>query len=188
MIDEPTFLVLNAVYLKKMTNNEQITSITGLPQDNVRELTKGLAANGYLVELPDGVMLMPPGTEAVLEFYRTTYKEFRETPLATQWYEKFEIVNSKFIALVSKWQEQNDPGTENRLFQQVEKLQKLLGEIVDRIPRYGEYIRRFNSGIDLVDRGNKQYVCNPTIDSVHNIWFEFHEDILAVVGRPRDTT
>jgi hypothetical protein len=24
------------------------------------------------------------------------------------------------------------------------------------------------------------------VDSIHNIWFEFHEDILTLLGRPRD--
>jgi hypothetical protein len=42
--------------------------------------------------------------------------------------------------------------------------------------------------MDLVDQGRREFVCKPTLDSVHNIWFEFHEDILAVLGRPRDTT
>ena len=36
--------------------------------------------------------------------------------------------------------------------------------------------------------GLREYVCKPTIDFVHNIWFEFHEDFLAVLGRPRDMT
>src|SRR6478672_11898080 len=34
-----------------------------------------------------------------------------------------------------------------------------------------------------IDEGEKEFVCTPTIDSVHNIWFEFHEDILSVIGR-----
>ena len=27
---------------------------------------------------------------------------------------------------------------------------------------------------------------SPSVDSVHNIWFEIHEDILTLLGRPRD--
>jgi hypothetical protein len=38
-----------------------------------------------------------------------------------------------------------------------------------------------------VDAGDASFVVTPTKDSVHNVWFEFHEDILSVLGRPRDT-
>jgi hypothetical protein len=68
----------------------------------------------------------------------------------------------------------------------VERLMKFLEEIIPSIPRYESYVRRFANSISLVDRGDRDYVCKPTIDSVHNIWFEFHEDILSVLGRPRD--
>ena len=60
-----------------------------------------------------------------------------------------------------------------------------MGALVPLIPRYTGYVRRFSAAW-LVDRGQRDFVCSPTIDSVHNIWFEFHEDILAVLGRPRD--
>lgn len=188
MINESAFLVLNAIYLKKMGANEQIAAISGLPLDEVRGLTETFSVDEKLFEMPDGVMLMPSGTDAVLEYYRETYREFRDLPEATRWYERFETVNQRFIALVSEWQQLRDEKTEDRMFQQVAKLIKQLGEIVGRIPRYGEYIRRFENSMGLVDRGDKQYVCSPSVDSVHNVWFEFHEDILAVLGRPRDTT
>jgi hypothetical protein len=64
---------------------------------------------------------------------------------------------------------------------------KNLEEIIPDIPRYRNYARRFTDSVALVDAGNKDYVCKPTIDSIHNVWFEFHEDILSVLGRPRDT-
>lgn len=188
MINDSAFLVLNAIYLKKMGSNAQVAAISGLTLDEVRGWTEKFSAEEKLFEMPDGVMLMPSGTADVLAYYRETYQEFRGLPEATRWYEKFETVNQRFIALVSEWQQLRDERTEDRMFQQVAKLIKLLGEIVGRIPRYGEYIRRFEDSMSLVDRGDKQYVCNPSVDSVHNVWFEFHEDILAVIGRPRDTT
>jgi hypothetical protein len=55
------------------------------------------------------------------------------------------------------------------------------------LSRYEIYVDRFNASVTRIDEGDKDFVCKPTIDSVHNIWFEFHEDILSVIGRPRDT-
>jgi hypothetical protein len=36
-----------------------------------------------------------------------------------------------------------------------------------------------------VDEGDTAYVSTPTVDSVHNVWFEFHEDLLRTMGRAR---
>jgi hypothetical protein len=106
-----------------------------------------------------------------------------------QWYENFESLNSRFIANVTDWQKSDgDERLERKLLQCAERLAKDIGQLVPAIARYAGYVRRFERSMDLVDQGKRDYVCKPTIDSVHNIWFEFHEDILAVLGRPRDTT
>ena len=55
------------------------------------------------------------------------------------------------------------------------------------IPRYGHYAARFERGLEHVDSGRIDYVSSPMVDSLHNIWFEFHEDLLAVLGRPRES-
>jgi hypothetical protein len=188
MVSDVAFLVLNTIYLKKMGTRADVATISGLSFAEVDEQTKAFLADGKLLETPTGMLLMPSGTEAVLDYYRHCYEDVRKSSSAVHWYERFEAINTRFIALVSEWQKSEGEKVQDRIFQQVEKLTKLLGELVDRFPRYGQYIERFERSMSLVDRGEKQYVCNPTVDSVHNIWFEFHEDILAVLGRPRDTT
>jgi hypothetical protein len=54
------------------------------------------------------------------------------------------------------------------------------------VARYGTYRDRFERAIERVDEGKAEYVVSPSVDSIHNIWFEFHEDILTLLGRPRD--
>ena len=53
------------------------------------------------------------------------------------------------------------------------------------MPRYTGYIRRFERSVALVDQGNLDFVCTPTVDSLHNIWFELHEDVLLALGKER---
>jgi hypothetical protein len=89
---------------------------------------------------------------------------------------------------VSEWQSTDgDERIQSRLIKTVERLSKNLQELTPLIPRYESYRNRFGASIARIDEGEKEFVCTPTIDSVHNIWFEFHEDILSVIGRPRDT-
>jgi hypothetical protein len=142
-----------------------------------------------LLKLPDGVMLLTDGTQQVVSYYMQHYANLRTQAPVLQWYENFETLNSRFIATVTDWQKSDgDERLERKLLQCAERLAKDIGQLVPDIPRYVGYVRRFERSMDMVDQGKRDYVCKPTIDSVHNIWFEFHEDILAVLGRPRDTT
>ena len=45
----------------------------------------------------------------------------------------------------------------------------------------------FESSAEADAIAGSERLARPMVDSVHNIWFEFHEDILSVLGRPRDT-
>ena len=36
-----------------------------------------------------------------------------------------------------------------------------------------------------IDAGRHELVSSPMVDSVHNVWFEFHEDLLRTLGRAR---
>ncbi|MBS0342130.1 MAG: hypothetical protein JSS56_16545 [Proteobacteria bacterium] len=189
MLSDDEFAVLNAIYLKKMATAATISEMTSQPTDQVGQQLAQAQQNEQLIALPDGAMLLPPGTQAVLDYYHQRYASIRVEPRTLQWYEAFETLNGRFIAAVTDWQRsEGDERVERKLLQCAERLAKDIGSLVPRVPRYTEYVRRFERSMDRVDQGQRDYVCKPTLDSVHNIWFEFHEDILAVLGRPRDTT
>lgn len=189
MLSEPDFVILNAIYLKKMASAEAIAHVVGLPEGTVSERLTVAAEVGWVLIMPTGAMLLEGGTEAVLSHYREAYAAVRANPAVATWYEHFETVNARFIALVTEWQQtEGDERVERRLLQTAERLTRDIGSLVPLVSRYEAYVHRFERSMDLVDQGQRDYVCKPTIDSVHNIWFEFHEDILAVLGRPRDTT
>lgn len=189
MVSDNQFAVLNAIYLKKMANAASISEMTSLPVEEVSRILTQAENESFVMLLPDGAMLLDGGTRAVLDYYRETYAGVRADAAAVQWYEDFETINRRFIGCVTDWQKTDgDEKVQRKLLQCAERLMKDIGQLVAQVPRYAHYIRRFERSMDLVDQGQRDYVCKPTIDSVHNIWFEFHEDILAVLGRPRDTT
>lgn len=189
MLSDNEFAALNAIYLKKMATAATISEMTSLPTDEVGAQLAQAQQKEQVIALPDGAMLLPGGTQAVLDYYDRKYADMRVEPQTVQWYEAFETLNSRFIGAVTDWQRSDgDERVERKLLQCAERLAKDIGALVPHVPRYAEYVRRFEHSMDRVDQGQRDYVCKPTIDSVHNIWFEFHEDILAVLGRPRDTT
>ena len=189
MLADPPFAVLNALYLKKMASAATVAEVTALAPAEVAALLDAASGAGQVLAMEGSYMLLPDGTAAVLAYYHETYAPTRQTAEALAWYERFETLNSRFIGLVTDWQKsEGDERIERRLLQAAEKLTRDLATLLPQVPRYDGYIRRFQHSMDQVDQGRTDFVCKPTIDSVHNIWFEFHEDILAVLGRPRDTT
>jgi len=187
ILSEQEFLVLNGAHLKKMAPAEEIASATGLDVSVVKPILDAAASNGLLMIAEGRHLLLPEGTNAVHEFYRTAYEPMRSNALVLAWYERFEAINEQFIKQVSEWQSADgDERIQSRLIKTVERLTKNLQELTPLIPRYEIYVDRFNGGVARIDEGDKDFVCKPTIDSVHNVWFEFHEDILSVIGRPRD--
>ncbi|PCJ58772.1 MAG: hypothetical protein COA65_07395 [Rhodospirillaceae bacterium] len=189
MINEQTFKALNAVYLRKMATVNALAECAGLEVDAARALVDEAVANGLLLDLGGQYMLQEDGTRAVLEFYTETYSEQRQNQDLVGWYDRFEIINTQFLKLVSDWQaeQSGDDATLGRLTRTVERLIKALSQAIDIIPRYQIYADRFAAALARVDQGDHSYVSSPTTDSMHNVWFEFHEDILAVLGKPRDT-
>lgn len=189
MLSDTDFVTLNAIYLKKMAIAQTIADVNGLPLEVVDERLAAAIDAGWVMDLPTGAMLLTEGIEQVLAYYRETYAVVRTEPALLKWYEGFEVLNGRFIGMVTEWQKtEGDERVERRLLQAAGKLAKDIGQLVPQIPRYAAYVGRFERSIDRVDQGQRDFVCKPTLDSVHNIWFEFHEDMLAVLGRPRDTT
>jgi len=189
MLTDSDFIALNAIYLKKMATAETIAEVTGLSADSVAERLAVAAQQGWIMNLPTGAMLLDGGMQQVLDHYRERYAAIRTDPALDKWYRAFEELNVRFIAAVSEWQtSEGDERVERRLLQIAERLARDIGQLQRKIERYASYVRRFERSMERVDAGERDFVCKPTIDSVHNIWFEFHEDILAVLGRPRDTT
>jgi hypothetical protein len=185
--DERSFLVLNGVHLKKMATPEEIASAAGVDSDFARRTLVGAAANGWALDVEGRFLLLPDGVSAVQDYYRAAYGDIRANEILVVWYDRFETINAQFIKQVTEWQHSDgEERIQSRLMKTVERLMGSIHEITPTIPRYVGYVRRFGESVSMVDRGDRDYVCKPTIDSVHNIWFEFHEDILTVLGRPRD--
>ncbi|RBP16060.1 hypothetical protein DFR50_10621 [Roseiarcus fermentans] len=185
--EDATFLVLNGSHLKKMATAEEIAAAVGVASDVAAECLAAAVERGWAMNLEGKYLVVPDGTAQVHRSYAELYEPLRREGALPAWYARFEALNDQFIKAVSDWQKSDgDAKAEAKILKIAERLIKAIRDIVPTIPRYENYVRRFASGVARVDRGERDYVCGPTIDSVHTVWFEFHEDILSVLGRPRD--
>ena len=188
-LDDASFALLNAVHLKRMVGEAELAALLGTTQEDIAARLAPWVESGHAMTLSAGVMLMPEGTAAVHAHYHARYADLRGQPSLGEWYARFESLNTRFIAALTRWQQQGqDDDSLFRALELVEALVKALDALTPLLPRYADYQRRFNAAIDAIEQGDSDLLVNPRRDSAHNIWFEFHEDVLCVLGRPRDTT
>jgi len=185
--DDATFLVLNGLHLKKMASVEEIAAAVEVPPEVAKAALAEAVQRGWAMDADGKFLLLPDGTAFVHDRYAAHYGGLRSDAEVVAWYYRFEGINDQFIKAVSDWQKSDgDARAQTRVVKTVERLVKSLRDLVAKIPRYAAYVRRLSDGVAAIDRGETQFVCAPTLDSVHTVWFEFHEDILSVLGRPRD--
>jgi hypothetical protein len=185
MLADDLFVLLNTIHLKRMATHDVLTELVGGDAASCAALVARAREAGYLLEVGGSLMLEAAGTEAVLAHYREAHASLASDPAVIAWYDRFEALNAQFIKYVSEWQRGEDaPKALERVARAVERQIAGLGEL-SQVPRYAHYVRRFERALAAVDGGEVQFVASPLVDSVHNVWFEFHEDILTALGRPR---
>jgi hypothetical protein len=185
-VNEETFEVLNAVYLRKIATADTVGECTGRDADTVRAVLAEQSAAGNVEDLGGQFMLSEDGTRSVLEGYEERYAGLRENNEVEDWYQRFETLNAQFLQTISAWQTSGeDEGLLDKLLKLINRQIKALNTISSTVPRYAGYEERFGRSLELVEGGQNDFVCGMTVDSLHNIWFEFHEDILTLLGRPR---
>ncbi|HEX3826179.1 MAG TPA: hypothetical protein VHV82_02790 [Sporichthyaceae bacterium] len=185
-MNDEAFEALNAVYLRKIASADVVTECTGIDPGRVRELLAAEVESGLVEDLGGQYMLSEEGTRAVLEGYEERYAVLRENSEVEDWYQRFETLNTAFLHTISSWQTSGqDEGVLDKLLKIVSRQIRALGSIMVTVPRYARYAGRFERSLELVEAGKSEFISSPTADSLHNIWFEFHEDILTLLGRPR---
>lgn len=192
--------VLNAVALKKMAAAPVIAGACGV-DTAAAEAALGRLADLGLVAVAGGAALPTDAAEpALAEAAARFYAGVRQDPEVEGLAERFDTVNRHFLTTMSSWQLVDAGGRKianthadsayddkviARLSRLIDQLTPLLSALAGHDERFARYQRRFAAAVSAVDRGEHDLVSSPTADSIHNIWFEFHEDLLRTLGRTR---
>jgi hypothetical protein len=114
--------------------------------------------------------------------------------------ERFETTNAQFLTTMSSWQQvdvggrkvtndHSDAAYDEKVISKLERLVGRLEALIEALAahdaRFSTYSTRFAAALEAIDSGDHDLVSSPTRDSVHNVWFEFHEDLLRTLGRER---
>jgi pyruvate,orthophosphate dikinase len=111
-------------------------------------------------------------------------------------YDRFCEVNGPFKAVITAWQLRDgspndhadaayDADVVARLVALHAQAGPVLADIGRLTPRFARYPARFEAALQRVQDGDPAYIARPITDSYHTIWFELHEDLIALAGLTR---
>ncbi|TCK20661.1 hypothetical protein [Pseudonocardia endophytica] len=200
MLDDTDYDVLNVVALKKMAAASAVAETTGLSESDVNDAFERLVGQGHVMVAAGSALPTDSAEPALAETAAERYAAVRTDDEIAGLVERFETVNTQFLGAMSSWQQievggkkvtndHSDPDYDEKVIAKLDKLVARLTPLLDALsthdPRFAGYPRRFAATQKAVDEGRHELVSSPTADSLHNIWFEFHEDLLRTLGRER---
>jgi hypothetical protein len=172
--------VLNVVALKKMATADAIAEDCGLDAATVDAVLVTLADQGLVIAAAGSAFPTDEAVPALAAAAVRRYADVRADAGIAALVTRFETVNAQLLETMSAWQQ-----VITRIDRLVQRLQPLLDALAAHDPRFATYGRRFAAALDGIDRGDHELVSSPVRDSVHTVWFEFHEDLLRTLGRDR---
>lgn len=199
-LDDVQFQVLNAICLKKMAATGEVADATGLSAPDVEAALQTLEGHGLVAAAASSWLPMNGAVPAVEAWAADAHGSLREDEGIEKLHDRFERINLAFLQAMSAWQQvpiggkkvpndHTDAEYDAKVIGEIAGLVARLGRILDRlavhVPRVALYETRFGTALREIDAGNIDYVAKPTVQSVHNVWFEFHEDLLRILGRER---
>jgi hypothetical protein len=116
---------------------------------------------------------------------------------------RFRPLNRRFGAACTDWQvrpDRLDPMAANdhsdwrwdeRVLRTLASVEKrftgLCAELAARLDRFAGYPALYSTALRRVEAGQRSWVDAPDRDSLHLLWIQFHEDLLATLGIERGT-
>ena len=199
---DPGFQVLHRLRILGSAQPDRLAEATGLSQETVGPLLDGLRRES-LAQRREGRVtgwsLTPAGREEHAGSLAAGAPSIESGAALDAGYRRFLPLDREFKAICTAWQ-LRDAGTlmandhtdrvyDGRVLARLRRLhselQPLLAEITRSLTRFGAYSGRFSTAFRRVVEGETDALTRPLTGSYHDVWMEFHEDLLLTLGRER---
>jgi len=188
----PVTTVLLAVRLRSRGTESDVerttASLAGAEVSEYDSMVSSLLAEGHLRCRGESrrISLTAPGADRLsTDLAASTDRAGRADIEAI--HHEFLAVNAEFLVAVSAWQtgpRDNDGPAIAGMRSMVDRLTPLLASLAGLLPRFTGYMPRFDRALGRSER-RVEWLDSPGLDSVHTVWFELHEHLLATLGRTR---
>jgi pyruvate,orthophosphate dikinase len=185
------FAVLRALGLKGLATAERIAAVLDADPAAVEAELRAAAEAGLARETPRGFAMLPPGREVVNEGLAAERQGLDRAAIEAA-FAAFDALDREFKALVSAWQ-QAAPAEAEAAWAQAcaglealhERLDPVVAQASALVPRLAPYAGRFEQALEAVRAGERTMLASPLKESFHTVWFELHEELIALSGRQR---
>jgi|SRR5690554_4902789 len=188
--------LLQLARVKGLLSSEAAADSLGVSSGELLPLFEKFAASEWLTTTPRGWRLTPIGraaTTAMIDAERATL----DGAALQEVYGQFCEVNAELKATITAWQmrdantpnDHTDGGYDQQVIARLAALHRAAQPVLARIsqlaPRLGHFGERLERALSKVQAGDHSFVARPITDSYHTVWFELHEDLMAVTGLTR---
>ncbi len=184
------FEVMRVLSLKGLCTAERAAAILGTSEPEVTAILDEFAH--LLKPTARGMALTAEGrawvAERLAEERASVDSAALEAPFA-----RFLPLNMEFKALITSAQTAGITASDHAewplLRAKMEELAAAFRPIVDETgavaPRLAAYGPRFDAALAAFRAGDHSMLASPLKDSYHTVWFEYHEELIALTGRDR---
>lgn len=201
----PELLVLHAVRLQGVADDEKVARRFGLDQAVTKELLLDYQAFGWITWSEfagiGGWSLMASGREENERSLAAELDLVAGAHTVRETYRAFLPLNERLQIACTEWQlrptnddphafnDHTDPAWDRRVIAELTALAEHLSPLTETLDsvldRFQGYRTRFTTALERVQAGDTDWVDRTTVDSCHKVWFELHEDLIATLNLNR---
>lgn len=185
--DVDEFDVIRALQLKGFGSVEATAHALNTDETTVETVVDGLGDRVNVT--PRGVMVTPQGREW-LAAMMVAEQASADTAALIALYGPFLALNLGFKQSVSDWQlSDQEPADREKVTAELHRLHQHFSPILDAsialVGRLTPYAHRFGYALEAFTGGDVSMLASPLKDSYHTVWFEYHEEMIHLIGRTR---
>ena len=206
-ISESDLLVLQALRVKGFVDTEAVAETVGLSQEDTLNMLNQFAEEGrvsYREGRMVGWMITSEGRSygeqllanevdslGIRLEIETSYKEFSRLnndfkELCTDWQLKPSLDASEVGQVLNDHSDpEYDKGVIDRLVELDKQAQPVCASLAEQLERFSSYGSRFTHALEMVLKGDTDWIAKPMIESYHTVWFELHENFFSTLGIDR---
>ncbi len=188
--------VLRLIVIKGRATVDAIAASLGANITEVHARGEALVAGEYCVETPAGWRATAHGRQYLATLLEQERASVDADALAVA-YAEFCDHNAELKDVITAWQmtdtatpnDHQDADYDARVLARLDELHHRAAPLLKRIgglaPRLARYLDRLELALGKVNDGDHTWVARPIMDSYHTVWFELHEDLIALSGLTR---
>jgi hypothetical protein len=181
--------VLMALRVRGRADAAHVARAAGRDASVGRECLEAFAAHGVVAPVATalGSFALTDAGRAALG--RALAAESIDHRVLTPLYERFLAADRALKKAITAWQLATDagkPAARDAVLAAATSAAGVVADVARTAPRFAPYSHRIADAAAAVATGDASFVASPRVDSLHQVWFELHEDLLVTLGRKRE--